>query len=49
MRLMVHADGEVRKQALLCTQKLLVANWKFIGQGGGGGGGGGDGAVAATA
>jgi hypothetical protein len=48
MRLMVHADGEVRKQALLCTQKLLVANWKFIGQGGGGGGAGAE-AAAATA
>lgn len=43
MKLMVHPDGEVRKQALLCTQKLLVANWKFIGQGGPGPGGGGEG------
>ena len=29
MRLLTHADDEVRKQALLCTQKLLVANWQF--------------------
>ena len=36
MRLLTHADDEVRKQALLCTQKLLVANWQFIGQNGGG-------------
>lgn len=38
MRLLTHADDEVRKQALLCTQKLLVANWQFIGQNGGGSG-----------
>jgi len=31
MRLLTHADDEVRKHALLCTQKLLVANWQFLG------------------
>ena len=28
---LTHADDEVRKHALLCTQKLLVANWQFLG------------------
>ena len=36
MALLTHADPEVRKHALLCTQKLLVANWQFIGREGGG-------------
>ena len=31
MRLLAHADDEVRKQALLCTQKLLVQKWQFLG------------------
>ena len=35
MALLTHADPEVRKHALLCTQKLLVANWQFIGREGG--------------
>jgi V-type H+-transporting ATPase subunit H len=32
MALLTHADPDVRKHALLCTQKLLVANWQFIGR-----------------
>ena len=35
MALLTHADPDVRKHALLCTQKLLVANWQFIGREGG--------------
>ena len=30
MKLLTHNDPDVRKHALLCTQKLLVANWQFI-------------------
>ena len=36
MRLLAHANDEVRKQALLCTQKLLVAKWQFLDRPGGG-------------
>jgi len=36
MRLLAHANDEVRKQALLCTQKLLVAKWQFLDKPGGG-------------
>ena len=36
MRLLAHANDEVRKQALLCTQKLLVAKWRFLDGPGGG-------------
>jgi hypothetical protein len=32
MALLTHPDDEVQKHALLCTQKLLVANWRFIGR-----------------
>ena len=35
MALLTHADPDVRKHALLCTQKLLVANWQFIAREGG--------------
>ena len=30
MALMVHEDEEVKAKSLVCVQKLLVANWKFI-------------------
>ena len=30
MKLLTHNDPDVRKHALVCTQKLLVANWQFI-------------------
>jgi hypothetical protein len=30
MKLMTHEDEEVRKQALIATQKLLVHGWQFI-------------------
>ena len=33
MALMVHEDEEVKAKSLVCVQKLLVANWKFIGGG----------------
>jgi len=33
MALMVHEDEEVKAKSLVCVQKLLVANWKFLGGG----------------
>ena len=36
MALLTHADPDVRKHALLCTQKLLVAKWQFRDRPGGG-------------
>ena len=36
MALLTHADPDVRKHALLCTQKLLVAKWQFLDRPGGG-------------
>ena len=33
MALIVHEDEEVKANSLVCVQKLLVANWKFIGGG----------------
>ena len=31
MALMIHSHEEVKAKSLICVQKLLVANWKFIG------------------
>jgi hypothetical protein len=31
MNLMTHDDEEVRKQALMATQKLLVVGWQYLG------------------
>ena len=31
LRLMTHDEEDVRKQALLATQKLLVVGWQYLG------------------
>ena len=31
MGLMEHPDANVQKEALLCTQKLLVVSWEHLG------------------
>ena len=31
MGLMEHPDAAVQKEALLCTQKLLVVSWEHLG------------------
>lgn len=32
MQLLTHSDANVRYEALLCVQKLMVQNWEYLGK-----------------
>lgn len=32
MQLLAHSDANVRYEALLCVQKLMVQNWEYLGK-----------------
>jgi len=32
MQLLTHEDPNVRYEALLCVQKLMVQNWEYLGK-----------------